>query len=363
MLLLRYLFGLLHLMNSAKKKPWIQDRGMIPESQPCLRYRQANLIQCIFSCRTAFLRQKLTQAQFLQSLQDLLLFWPVVSPGLNLFTIFPAHEATAVPQAGDLIFLFPIFLWQLWNNYFHGSREFLLCIYTVFMFSSQGYMTYGRTRGLFYWLAPGVVMGLHSLYWCHILREVTHSPFFDRVLGTRLRWCHVSENTGIFLKAMTQSHGIDGWKGPLEIPSSASCSNWANTSPCFPTATVDNYFFALLVPCCLPVCYCFHIISHGPAGPLTETCGWVLKAGKRLEFQDPSHTSSQLGGEEGEWVERRGQGGIVVFRVHALVCLTMSNEMWLAVTYSEVWEVDNARLVLFYNIFSIYPMVNMFSKW
>lgn len=34
-----------------------------------------------------------------------LLCWPVDLPGLNLLAIFTAHEATAVTQAGDFIFL------------------------------------------------------------------------------------------------------------------------------------------------------------------------------------------------------------------------------------------------------------------
>lgn len=59
-------------------------------------------------------------------------------------------------------------------------------------------MTYDRIRGLFYWLAPGVLRDLHSLYWCHFLRE-SWGPGSDDALSQE------TQEFSEFFKSVTQS--------------------------------------------------------------------------------------------------------------------------------------------------------------
>lgn len=78
--------------------------------------------------------------------------------------------------------------------------------------------------------------GSSFLCWCHFL--VSWGPDDARFQKT-LKYSE-------FFKSM--GHDSGDWEGPVVIPSPASCSHWANTSPCFPNVTPDN---ALLCFCSL----------------------------------------------------------------------------------------------------------------
>lgn len=84
-------------------------------------------------------------------------------------------------------------------------------------------------------------------------------------------WCHFLMSWGPddarFQKTLKYSeffksvaHDSGDWEGPVVIPCPASCSHWANTSPCFPNVTLDN---ALLCFCSLLftwlLCLSYHL--------------------------------------------------------------------------------------------------------
>lgn len=148
------------------------------------------------------------------------------------------------------------------------------------------------------------------------------------------------------LKSVTQNCGSGGFEGPLGISSPASCSNWANTTPCFPKVTVNNYCFShsMLFTC---ASYCFHIFSPSTSRATNKNAaGKVLRCGKCWESQHLSHATGHLGREEWEWVQKRGDsncsGGagrsqwFASPRVQALECLSTSNGIWLAFTNSKI---------------------------
>lgn len=101
------------------------------------------------------------------------------------------------------------------------------------------------------------------------------------------------------------------------MSSPVSCSNWANTSPCFPNVTVDNHCSALLVLCCLPVCYCFHIVSTWFSSatdtetPWTSGQGWEMLGVSGLFpcLWPDGQGGGGMGGEEGATAQV-GQGGL-----------------------------------------------------
>lgn len=124
-------------------------------------------------------------------------------------------------------------------------------------------------------------------------------------------------------------NSLDQW---LRVSRPASCSNWANTSLCFPNVSVDNYCSALLVPCCLPVYHCFHTVCTWASRATDTEAGWMSAQGwEMLGGSGPFLCLWPAGrGWEGELL-RWGRVDLTSSRVQALGLLspTVKSERWI----------------------------------
>lgn len=142
--------------------------------------------------------------------------------------------------------------------------------------------------------------------WCHFL--VSWGPDDARSWKTQEYY--------EFLKSVT--HGSGDWEGPVGISSPASCSHWANISPCFPNVTLH---YPLPCSCWLLFTWLLWLSHHFHLGQqghwhrevLDDAQGWGMV---KSQGQSLACWAGRRGnGWRGEWPTAQvGQG-----RLDALV--------------------------------------------